>query len=284
VGTYGAKDAHGRAASPVGHTLGGYTNLMVVHEYFAIIIPNSYPHKAAGPVMCAGITMYDPLVKHGAADGTKRVGIVGLGGLGVMGIKLAKALGCSVTAISRSPGKEKFARECGADEFIATSSADAVRAARGSLDIILNTIPVYHDYDVYTRMLDKRGKQVLLGLHKGLIAGFMLTALTGGRSRVTFSGIGGISNTQAVIDLCAKNNILPELQLMPCEKLNEIYTALDSANDAGVRYVLDIEGTLNDATEAKCTDPPPTLAEPTGTMSLGGGMLEALRLLCTGKA
>jgi D-arabinose 1-dehydrogenase-like Zn-dependent alcohol dehydrogenase len=177
---------------------------MVVHEHFAIIIPETFDLKAAGPVMCAGITMYDPLVKLGAADAPKRVGIVGLGGLGVMGIKLAKALGCTVTAISRcasaararprtymhvmsrhdmlgharcarvsacgatplltfdraalggaglrlggaarrSSNKEKFAKSHGADTFIATSETAQLKAAAGSLDIILNTIPVYHE-------------------------------------------------------------------------------------------------------------------------------------------
>jgi len=284
VGTYGAIDKHGRAMSPVGHTLGGYTSSMVVHEHFAIIIPETFDLKAAGPVMCAGITMYDPLVKLGAADAPKRVGIVGLGGLGVMGIKLAKALGCTVTAISRSSNKEKFAKSHGADTFIATSETAQLKAAAGSLDIILNTIPVYHEYDIFTRLCAKGGKQVLLGLHKGLIAGFLLEKMMRGRNRVTFSGIGGIRNTQAVVDLCAAHGIVPEIHVMACEQINEIYTKLDGANDAGVRYVLDIGSSLNDTTLAKCTQPSPTLAKPTGTMSVPGGAWEALRLFVTGRA
>lgn len=280
VGTYGGKDkGSGRAASPCGWTLGGYTSRFVVHEHFAIIIPDGYPLEAAGPVMCAGITMYDPFAKLNATVGT-RVGIVGLGGLGVMGIKIAKALGCTVTAISRSQAKEGFARGEGADSYVASSDRGQMEGAQGSFDIILNTIPVYHDYDVFTKLLKAEGKQVILGLHKGIVAGYMLGKLTGGRCRIMHSGIGGIKNTQAVMDLCAKHNIVPQLKIMPCEKLNEIYTLLDGGNDAGVRYVLDIGGTLNEETAARCTDPPPTLAEPTGSMSIMGGICETLRLTC----
>jgi uncharacterized zinc-type alcohol dehydrogenase-like protein len=146
VATYGGQDnGSGRAESPCGYTLGGYTNKMVVDERFAIIVPDGFPLEAAGPVMCAGITMYDPLVKLGAGAGT-RVGIAGLGGLGAMGIKLAKAMGCSVTAISRSSAKHALATSCGADAFIASGTPAQMAAAAGSLDIILNTIPVYLPY------------------------------------------------------------------------------------------------------------------------------------------
>jgi uncharacterized zinc-type alcohol dehydrogenase-like protein len=237
VSTYGGVDkGSGRAFSPIGYTLGGYTTKHVVHERFAIIIPRSYPLEAAGPVMCAGITMYDPLKKLGARPGT-RVGIVGLGGLGVMGIKLAKALGCTVTAISRKPAKQHIATQCEADCFILSSDGSQMSAARGSLHIILNTIPVYHDYDSYTALLGDNGKQVILGLHKGIVAAFALGTLSGGCARVMHSAIGGIQNTQEVMDLCARHNIVPELQVVPCEKINEVYSKLDSANDSGQRCV-----------------------------------------------
>ena len=161
VGTYGRPDnGSGRAATPNGWTLGGYTTKFVVHEHFAVVIPDGFPLEAAGPVMCAGITMYDPLLKLGASG--KRVGIVGLGGLGTMGIKLAKAMGCTVTAISRSSAKEAFARSCGADSYVASASPESLAGAKGSLDVILNTIPVYHDYDAFTCLLDRQGKQVTL--------------------------------------------------------------------------------------------------------------------------
>lgn len=279
VGTYGKAVKEGaRAFTPGGHTLGGYTKTFVVFEHFAIIVPTGYPLEAVGPVMCAGITMYDPLVKLGAGGTRKRVGIVGLGGLGVMGIKLAKAMGCEVTAISRSAAKEEMAKRAGADTF--ANSTRPEELAKGSLDIILNTVPAFHDYDPFTRMLSADGKHVMLGLHKGIVAGYILGVATGGRSRVMHSGIGGIKSTQAVVDLCAKHHILPEYKLMPCESLNEIYTMLDASNDAGVRFVLDIASSLDDETVARCTLPPPVLAKPTGPMSIVGGLLEALRLFC----
>ena len=279
VGTYGKSVKEGdRAFTPGGHTLGGYTKTFVVFEHFAVIIPDGYPLEAAGPVMCAGITMYDPLVKLGAGGTRKRVGIVGLGGLGVMGIKIAKAMGCEVTAISRSAGKKEMARRVGADAFIHSTQPEQL--VQGTLDIILNTVPAFHAYDAFTRMLVSDGKHVMLGLHKGIVAGFILGAATGGRSRVMHSGIGGIKNTQGVIDLCAKHDIVPECKLMPCELLNDIYSQLDAANDAGVRFVLDIAGSLDDSTAARCTLPPPTLAKPIGAMSIVGGVMEALRLCC----
>jgi len=285
VGTYGSKvSKSSRAYSPIGWTLGGYTSTMVVHEHFAIIIPDSYPMEAAGPVMCSAITMYEPLIVHGAGGGGKTVGIVGLGGLGVMGIKLAKALGCTVTAISRNTNKAEFAKQAGAANFIATADPAQLQAANGTFDIILNTVPVYHNYDIYTRLLKRDGKQVLLGLHKGFVAAMLIKGLTRGKSRLTVSLIGGIRNTQAVIDLCAEHNIVPEVQVKNCEELNQIFTDLDGANDAGVRYVLDIAGSLNENTSAKCsTARPPTLAVPKGAMTLSGSIIEMLRLICLWK-
>lgn len=271
----------GMAASPTGYTLGGYTTKMVVNEHYGIIIPDSYPLEAAGPVMCAGITMYDPLIKLIAKGVGKRVGIAGLGGLGVMGIKLAKALGCTVTVISRSDAKKGFATSLGADSYLATGTPGELAAARNTLDIILNTIPVYHDYDQYTTLLAKGGKQVILGLHKGIVGAGIMGAVSGCcGGKLMASGIGGIKNTQAVVDLCAENNIVPELKIMPCEKLNEIYSMLDAGNDDGVRMVLDISNTLNAGTEAKCKDPAPRLGNPSGQISICGGLCEFFRLLC----
>ena len=133
VGTYGANNKNGRAATgPVGgatltpaHTLGGYTTQMVVHERFAIIIPKEYGLEYAGPVMCAGVTLFDPLRRYKATAGS-RVAVVGLGGLGQMGVKIAEAMGCTVTVVSRSPSKEKFAKQCGATAFICSTDAAQV--------------------------------------------------------------------------------------------------------------------------------------------------------------
>jgi D-arabinose 1-dehydrogenase-like Zn-dependent alcohol dehydrogenase len=147
VGTYNGRDKHGRAAQfPAGGpTVGGYATSHVVHEKFAIALPRAYPLECAGPVMCSGVTLFDPLRRYGATVGT-RVGVVGMGGLGTMGVKIAKAMGCTVTAISRGPAKEAFARSCGADAYLSSTDAKAMAAAAGSLDLVLNTISANHDF------------------------------------------------------------------------------------------------------------------------------------------
>ena len=193
VATYGGTDKHGRAAQvPSGRqTLGGYTDRFVVHENFGIKIPESYPLELAGPVMCAGVTMYDPINAFGAGMGT-RVGVVGLGGLGQFGVKIAKARGCVVTVISQNKSKEAFARRCGADEFVVSSDADDFARRAKTLDLILNTVPVYHEYAKYRALLvDRGGRQVMLGLHTGFIGALLAgrpSALRGPRSPAAPSG------------------------------------------------------------------------------------------------
>ena len=246
IGTYQGRDDFGRAAvfPAKSRTLGGYSDNYVVHEHFVIKVPTEYPLECAGPVFCAGITMYSPLKRWGAGPGT-RVGIVGLGGLGVMGVKLARALGCEVTVISRNLSKVSYARDdlC-ADRYIVSAASSASSApvtnqqqqphirenisgsnkfvvltkaeAKGTLDLILNTVPVFHDYTEYNGLLqlDQRkdddtqrriiGRQVILGLHEGLIAGYVMNTVTFGRSVVVHSAMGGIQETQECIDLCAR--------------------------------------------------------------------------------
>lgn len=260
VGTYNGKNLNGRAETfPVGgQTLGGYTQKMVVHENFGINLPKTYPLEMAGPIMCAGITMYDPMMKAGVKVGSK-VGIVGLGGLGVMGVKIANALGCIVTVITRSSSKEALARRSGATNFIISTSDQQMKESIGIFDLIINTVPSYHDYNIYTKLLNKTGKQVLLGLHKGLVASMIVSGITCGASKVMGSAIGGIKATQDIINLCDKYKIYPEVEIVPCHDINKVYGLLDSNNESGVRYVLDIQNTLNDDTLAKCVDPAPKL-------------------------
>jgi hypothetical protein len=285
VSTYNGKDFSGRAASGPGcppHTLGGYTTKMVVHERFAVVVPKAYPLELAGPVMCAGVTLFDPLRRYGAGPGT-RVGVVGVGGLGQFGLAIAKALGCTVTAITRSAGKADFARGLGASSVIVSTDAADMSRARGAraLDLILNTIPIEHDYHVYSALLAAGGKQVMLGLNSGLIAGFAVDAMTCGSSRVKGSGIGGIEATQAVIDLCAKNNIRPVVKVVPVEEVNRVYEDLDHANDSGVRYVIDI-ATLNDGAAARCAAAaPPKFGPPAPALSLGSIVGGICGLFCS---
>ena len=182
--------------------------------------------------------------------------------------------------ISRNMSKEALAKGAGADNVFALDNAAALEEAKGTFDIILNTIPIYHDYDVYTRLLAPKGKQVILGLHKGIVGAMVAGKVTCGISKVMGSGIGGIAATQAVIDLCAKNNIVPELKVVPVTKLNEVYIALDSGNDDGSRYVLDIANTLNEQTPSKCDGPAPNPADPDGKIGCCGGLGEIVRLIC----
>ncbi|CAJ1393369.1 unnamed protein product [Effrenium voratum] len=291
VFTYQSDDWSGRAAPyPATRTvdgqveksplLGGYSTKIVVHEYFAVKIPGSFPLEYAGPVMCSGITMYSPLRRYGATVGT-HVGIVGLGGLGVMGIKLAKQLGCVVTAISRSEAKKELATRAGADHYLATAAASQMEAARNSLDIILDTIPTDHDISPYRSLLaSQASKLVILGINANFTGAFVARKLLGNICRVQISGIGGIAATQEVIELCdqAEPKILPEIKIMPVHELNSIFELLDASNDAGIRYVLDI-GTLDESTAAQCTAPPPTLAAPPVQLSMQSTLQRAASIL-----
>jgi len=279
VGTYNAPDKNGRAFSPTGYTLGGYTNSFVVDENFAIRIPDSYPLEYAGPVMCAGITMYDPMQKFGVKKGT-RVGIVGLGGLGQMGCRLAKALGAEVSIITRSISKKEFAEELGADHFIVSTDSKNMAESNASLDLIINTVPAYHDYTVYHPLLAKGGQQTILGLHSGFGGTLVANKVTFGKCRSKPSMIGGIKATQEVMDLCAKNDIKLKIETVPVEQLNSIYEKLDSNNDEGIRYVLDIS-TLNEQAVKKCTAPAPKLNPNFEQMSIGQILKEAAWLVFT---
>jgi len=236
--TYGGADQHGR--SPVGSgpaTFGGYSTQMVIHERFAIKIPASFPLEYAGPVMCAGITMYDPL-KHWGIKAGSRVGIVGLGGLGTMGVKLAKAMGATVTVISRSEAKKEYATKIGCDKYIAMSDAEAVTAGTKTLDLILDTISSNHPVMGYHGLLDINGHHVLLGLSMDL-GSVPAVPMLFGRTGIGGSIIGGIANTQELIDLCAEKNIKPEISVVGPEEVPSVYEKLHTSNDAGVRYVLD---------------------------------------------
>lgn len=259
VGTYNGKDWSGRAAGtePGKVTKGGYSSKMVVHERFAIVIPANYPLELAGPVLCSGITMYTPLKDYGAKEGT-RVGIIGLGGLGVIGIRLAKALGCKVTAISRSKAKEQLALSSGASLLVASEDAQGMKAAAGSLDLVINTIPGQHKWTMYQPLLAKGGKHVMVGIQGTFVAALLVSGIKKSSS-VKASCIGGIASTQEVIELCAKHNIFPEVEVIPVQRLNEVFTELDKANDSGKRYVLDLGGSLNEEAFSSCTASPPTL-------------------------
>jgi D-arabinose 1-dehydrogenase-like Zn-dependent alcohol dehydrogenase len=246
VGTYGFKDANGRAETyPKGNrTLGGYTDKMVIHERFGIPLPKDYPLEMAGPVMCAGVTMYDPLKRQGAKEGT-RVGIIGLGGLGLTGVKIAKMLGCKVTAISRAArgsAKAKGGLDAGADDTLCSQDPAAMEGAASSFDLIINTIPRTHDWTVYEALVVSGGHQVLIGVQPAFFAGLfggMMGLLP--RNVTISSTIGGIQNTQEIVELFAKHKVYPQVQVRPAQDINDIMAELEKGNESSMRYVLDMK-------------------------------------------
>lgn len=280
TGTYQGVNKHGRAESypPGRKTLGGYTSVMVVHYKFCVLIPPSYPLEMAGPVMCAGVTMFSPLVNYGVKAGTK-VGIVGLGGLGQMGIRIAKAMGAIVTVISRSETKKELALNCGASNFVISTNDEDMKKCE-KLDLIINTIPAYHNYVLYQQLLTNKGIQVIVGVHTGFVAALLLNGITFGNSRIKVSVIGSIKETQDVINFCDQHKIFPDIKIVPVTEINEVYTNLDKSNEAGIRYVLDIANTLNKDT---VYDAPAPTIQPNDGFTIGGAIVEMMGLFVYGR-
>jgi len=242
VQTYSDMKKHNRVGGNMEtFTAGGYSASMVVHEDFAIKIPKCIPLEKAGPILCSGVTMYEPLKANGATTrADMKIGIVGVGGLGTMGIKIAKALNHHVTAISTSIHKKNLCFEKGADSFILSSDDHAMERGKGSLDLIINTVSANHQLGHYLPLLKKRGTIVQLGLvmEPHLISQFGL--LMEGIN-ITGSLIGGIKSTEEVVKLCAKFKIFPEIELVTADKIEDIYSKLMINNDDAIRYILDID-------------------------------------------
>lgn len=242
--TYSAPIQYGQLATDTGVTFGGYSQKITVHEHFAVKIPKSYPMEAAGPIFCSGITMFSPLKRYGAIAGGKRVGILGIGGLGQMGIRLAKAMKCEVTAISTSPNKEAKAREIGADHFVVSTDPESMKSAAKSLDLILDTAAANHQAFDYFSLLDGNGQMVLIGITTDPHA-MPGPALIFGRQSLSGSLIGGLQETQEVIDFCAEHKIIPDTKLVTGDQVDEVFKVLKEKNDGITRYVLDIEKTFS---------------------------------------
>lgn len=236
--TYGAEPKHGRAGKQI--TRGGYSNKHVVHEKFAIKIPESMDLKYAGPIMCAGITVYDPL-KHFKAGQphVKKIGIVGGGGLGHMGIKLAKALDCTVTAFTTSESKIEHLKALGADKVVLSTDDKQMQDAKRSQDLILNTVSADHDVMMYEALLRPNGVLVQLGLVQKPHT-VPQTPLIFQRHSIAGSLIGGVKATQEVVDLCAEKNIHPDVKVVPCSKVDEVFAELQHKSTTVQRYVFDI--------------------------------------------
>jgi len=244
TGTYNGDIKHGHIATDSGWTYGGYSGSQTVHHNFIVKIPDGFPLEAAGPVFCAGITMYSPLCYWKANNGGMRVGVIGIGGLGQMGVRLAKAMGNTVTAISTSPNKEASAREIGADNFVVSTDPKSMASAAKSLDLILNTVSASHNLTHYTSLLANKGVLVQLGLVMSPHPVQQLPLMFGKLS-IAGSLIGGLPETQECIDFCMKHNIIPKIKIVTSKDLGEVYKELASKNDSIIRNVLDIEASKN---------------------------------------
>lgn len=227
-----------------GLTFGGYSDQIVVEERFVVKIPGAMDLKAAAPLLCAGITTYSPL-RHWKVGPGRKVGVIGLGGLGHMGIKFAKALGAHVVMITTSPGKAEDAARLGADEVLLSRDADAMAAHAGSFDFLLNTVPVPHDLNPYMGLLKRDRTMALVGVLTELDPPLSGGALIMGRKSVAGSAIGGMAETQEMIDFCAEHGIVSDVEIIPIQSVNHAYERLVK-NDVKYRFVIDMASLRNE--------------------------------------
>lgn len=226
------------APDPVmgGVTFGGYSTQITVDENYVVRVPESLPLDAAAPLLCAGITTYSPLHHFGVKQGT-RVGIVGLGGLGHMGVKFAHAMGAHVTVISHSESKKEDALRLGADAFITTHDPEVFNTYAGQFDFILNTVSASHDLNLYLNLLGLDGRMVLVGLpDPSVVAAFPLVFK---RRSLSGSLIGGIQETQEMLDFCAEKGITCDIEVIKMSEINEAYERMIKS-DVRYRFVIDM--------------------------------------------
>lgn len=219
------------------NTYGGYAKHIVVKEHFVLNIPNGLDISRAAPLLCAGITTYSPLRTWNVGPGT-RVGVIGLGGLGHMAVKLAVGLGANVTILSRSKNKETDALELGAHRLLDTSDTEAMQHALNGFDVILDTVPVRHDINPYIPLLDIDGTLVVVG-QLGLLEEQFTVPMIMGRRRIAGSMIGGIAETQEMLNFCARQNILPDCEMIRMDQINEAFEHLERS-DVRYRFVIDM--------------------------------------------
>ncbi|ODC02166.1 hydroxyacid dehydrogenase [Terasakiispira papahanaumokuakeensis] len=218
-------------------TQGGYSKHIIVREEFVLRVPDALDLSRAAPILCAGITTFSPLRTWNVGSGS-RVGVIGLGGLGHMAVKLAVAMGAEVTVLSRSKKKAQEARALGATGILSSTDSDAMTEAAASLDLIIDTVPVQHDVSIYTPLLDIDGTLVIVG-QVGPMDEFMTIPMIMGRRRVAGSLIGGIKQTQEVLDFCAEHDIHPLCEIIRPDQVNEAFAAMEKG-DIAHRYVMDM--------------------------------------------
>ena len=218
-------------------TQGGYSRHIVVREQFVLNVSDKLDLAKAAPILCAGITTYSPLRTWNVGPGS-RVGVIGLGGLGHMAVKLAVAMGAEVTVISRSTSKQDEAKQIGATGILASSDEDAMQQAANGFDLIIDTAPVKHDLTPYLPLLDIDGTLVIVG-QIGPLEEPVTAPLVMGRRRVAGSLIGGIAQTQEVLDFCAEHNIHPECEMIRMDEINAAFQRL-AQGDIAHRFVIDM--------------------------------------------
>jgi uncharacterized zinc-type alcohol dehydrogenase-like protein len=230
--TYNSPDKH-----TGGMTYGGYSEGMVVDEAFVLRVPKNLDLAAAAPLLCAGITTYSPL-RHWKVGKGQKVGIVGLGGLGHMGVKLANALGAHVVVFTTSPGKTQDARRLGAHEVVVSKNQDEMKKHANSFHFILDTVSAQHDINAYLGLLKRDGTLTQVGAPPDPLP-VQVFNLIFGRRQFAGSLIGGIRETQEMLDFCGEHNITCDIELIPIQKINEAYERLVK-NDVKYRFVIDM--------------------------------------------
>jgi uncharacterized zinc-type alcohol dehydrogenase-like protein len=220
-----------------GMTYGGYSDSIVVDEAFTLRVPKHLDLAATAPLLCAGITTYSPLRFHKVGKGQK-VGVVGLGGLGHMGVKLAKALGAHVVVFTTSPNKVKDALRLGADEVVNSKNEDEMKKQLNSFHFILDTVAAQHDINAYLALLRRDATLTQVGVPAEPLS-VHVSSLIFGRKNFSGSLIGGIRETQEMLDFCGEHNITADIELVPIQKINEAYERLVK-NDVKYRFVIDM--------------------------------------------
>jgi len=231
--TYNSTDRHDGTI-----THGGYSNVIVAPEHFVFNVPAGLDLAAAAPLLCAGITTWEPLRKWKIGVGAK-VAVVGLGGLGHMAIKLAKALGAEVSLFTRSPGKDADARALGVDRVVLSTDTVQMQAVTGHFDLIVDTVPYDHDVNPYIATVAVDGALVLVGYLGELAAPVSAGALVFGRKELAGSFIGGVADTQEMLDFCAAHGVVPDIELIPIQQINAAYERL-LKSDVKYRFVIDM--------------------------------------------
>ncbi|MBB5771920.1 putative zinc-type alcohol dehydrogenase-like protein [Brevundimonas vesicularis] len=236
TGTYGGKDKKGGTSEAI--TQGGYSDHITVDQHFVLSIPDSLALDVAAPLLCAGITTYSPLKEWGVGPGSK-VAVIGLGGLGHMAVKLAAAMGAEVTVLSTSDRKKADAERMGAKHFLINSDKDAMKAAAEKFDLIINTVSATHEIASHVQLLARDGTMIMLGLTTEGLPVFALPLLWR-RRRIAGSLIGGIKETQEMLDFCAEHGIACDIETIAPDQINDAYERM-LKSDVRYRFVIDME-------------------------------------------